>query len=94
MWKSGRPLRDVLDAGGILPWDEFTARYGDDLEDSLEWSFFLPETLMGRLRLYGLLSDGTVEGQRVVLIPRELRELLPSALAAVEETSDRQDDAV
>jgi len=49
---------------------------------------------MGRLRLYGLLSDGTVEGQRVVLIPRELRELLPSALAAVEETSDRQDDAV
>jgi tetratricopeptide (TPR) repeat protein len=87
-------LRDVLDAGGILPWDEFTARYGDDLEDSLEWSFFLPETLMGRLRLYGLLSDGTVEGQRVVLIPRELRELLPSALAAVEETSDRQDDAV
>jgi len=87
-------LRDVLDAGGILSWDEFTARYGDDLEDSLEWSFFLPETLMGRLRLYGLLSDGTVEGQRVVLIPRELRELLPPALAAVEETLDRQDDAV
>ena len=87
-------LRDVLDGGGILPWDEFTARYGDDLEDSQDWYYALPKTLMGRLRLYGLLSDGTVEGQRVVLIPRELRELLPSALAAVEETPDQKDDAV
>ncbi len=87
-------LRDVLDAGGILPWDEFTARYGNDVEDSQNWYFALPDTLMGRLRLYGLLSDGTVEGQRVVLIPQELRELLPSALAAVEETPDQKDDAV
>ncbi len=89
-----RALRDVLDAGGVLPWDEFTARYGNDLEDSQDWYYALPETLMGRLRLHGLLSDGTVEGQRVVLIPRELRELLPSALAAVEETPDPKDDAV
>ncbi len=49
---------------------------------------------MGRLRLRGLLSDGTVEEQRVVLIPRELRELLPSALAVAEETLDQKDDAV
>ncbi len=89
-----RALRDVLDAGGILPWDEFTARYGNDLEDSQDWYYALPQTLMGRLRLHGLLSDGTVEGQRVVLIPQELRELLPSALAAVEETPDQKDDAV
>ncbi len=87
-------LRDVLDAGGILPWDEFTARYGNDVEDSQNWYYIWPDTLMGRLRLYGLLSDGTVEGQRVVLIPQELRELLPSALAAVEETPDQKDDAV
>jgi len=80
-------LRDVLDAGGILAWDEFTARYGNDVEDSQDWYYALPETLMGRLRLYGLLSDGTVEGQRVVLIPQELRELLPSALVAVEKTT-------
>lgn len=87
-------LRDVLDAGGILPWDEFTARYGDDMEDSQNWYYALPETLMGRLRLYGLLSDGTAEGQRVVLIPQELRELLPSALSAVEEALAQKDDAV
>jgi len=86
-----RALRDVLAAGGIFPWDEFTARYGNDVEDSQDWYYALPKTLMGRLRLYGLLSDGTVEGQRVVLIPWELRELLPSALAAVEEGRDQED---
>lgn len=64
------------------------------MEDSQNWYYALPETLMGRLRLYGLLSDGTAEGQRVVLIPQELRELLPSALRAVEEAPAQKDDAV
>lgn len=72
----------VLDAGGVLSWDEFTARYGNDTEDSQNWYYREPATVMGRLRLYGLLSDGTVEGQRVVLVPNELRELLPPLLAA------------
>lgn len=76
-------LRDVLDAGGILPWDEFTARYGSDVEESQYWYYQEPETVMGRLRMYGFLSDGTVEGQRVVLVPSELRGLLPPALAAM-----------
>ncbi|MBC7226046.1 MAG: tetratricopeptide repeat protein [Thermoflexales bacterium] len=79
-------LQDVLDAGGILPWDEFTARYGSDVEESQYWYYRTPETLMGRLRMYGFLSDGTVEGQRVVLIPVELRGLLPRALAAARDT--------
>ncbi len=76
-------LRDVLDAGGVLSWDEFTARYGSDLEESQNWYYHKPETRMGRLRVYGFLSDGTVEGQRVVLVPSELRALLPPVLAAV-----------
>ncbi|MCX7854566.1 MAG: tetratricopeptide repeat protein [Anaerolineae bacterium] len=75
-------LQDVLDAGGILSWDEFTARYGSDVEESQYWYYHEPQTLMGRLRMYGFISDGTVEGQRVVLIPQELRGLLPPALAA------------
>jgi len=36
---------------------------------------------MGRLRFFGLLSDGTVDGEFAVLIPRELRSLLPPLLA-------------
>ncbi len=86
-------LREVLDAGGVLPWDEFTARYGSDVEESRSWYYREPETVMGRLRMYGLLSDGTVEGQRVVLVPAELRELLPPVLAAAAEEQPR-DDAV
>lgn len=72
-------LRDILNAGGRLPWDDFVARYGDDLEEDAYWK--PPETVMGRLRMFGLISDGTVDGEFVVLIPRELRSLLPSLLA-------------
>lgn len=76
-------LRDVLNAGGGLPWETFTSRYGHDLEEiASHWHFREPQTVMGRLRMYGLLSDGTVEGEYVVLIPRELRAVLPSLLNA------------
>lgn len=83
-------LQDVLDAGGILPWDEFTARYGNDVQESQYWYYSEPQTVMGRLRMYGFLSDGTIEGQRVVLVPGELRGLLPSVLS----TAAARDDAV
>ncbi len=82
-------LQDVLDAGGILPWEEFTARYGSDVEENQHWYYHKPETTMGRLRMHGFLSDGTVADQRIVLIPSELRGLLPSVLPVVAE-----DDAV
>ncbi len=74
-------LQDVLGAGGILPWDEFTTRHGSDVEENQYWYYHKPKTVMGRLRMYGFLSDGTVEGQRVVLVPSELRVLLPSSLS-------------
>ncbi len=80
-------LRDVLNAGGTLSWDDFTDRYGDDLAESAHWEFREPETVMGRLRMFGLLSAGTVDWEFVVLIPRELRSLLPPLLA--EETTER-----
>lgn len=73
-------LRDVLQAGGVMKWETFTERYGDDLEESPYWQYHDPQTLMGRLRVRGLLSDGTVEGEYVVLVPQELRELLPPLL--------------
>ncbi|MFN3763096.1 MAG: tetratricopeptide repeat protein, partial [Anaerolineae bacterium] len=36
-------LRDVLDAGGVLSWEEFTARYGSDLEENQNWYYHQPE---------------------------------------------------
>jgi hypothetical protein len=74
-------LRDVLEVGGTLPWDEFASRYDHDLDESPYWIYHRPETIMGRLRFFGLLCDGTVDGEYVVLIPQELRALLPAILA-------------
>ncbi len=81
-------LRDVLEAGGILSWDEFASRYDQDLDENSYWMCRKPETVMGRLRFFGLLADGTVDDEFVVLIPRELRSLLPPLLA--EETTEHR----
>lgn len=87
-------LRDVLEAGGMLSWDVFTNRYGNDLDESDDWSWHPPKTVMGRLRMFGLLSPGTVGDQFVVLVPLELRRLLPPLLrtAASSEAEKRSAD--
>lgn len=73
-------LREVLEAGGTLSWETFTARWGDDLDESPDWQWHEPETVMGHLRMLGLLSEGTVDLELLVLIPYELRPLLAPLL--------------
>jgi tetratricopeptide (TPR) repeat protein len=73
-------LRDVLNAGGTFPWEEFTARYGHDLDESPDWNYHEPETVMGRLRMLGLLSRGRLGEEYILLVPNELRPLLPPLL--------------
>lgn len=73
-------LRDVLNAGGTLPWEEFTARYGHDLDESPDWNYHEPKTVMGRLRMLGLLSRGRLGEEYILLVPNELRPLLPPLL--------------
>jgi tetratricopeptide (TPR) repeat protein len=69
-------LREVLDRGAIMSWAELDARYGNDLDESPYWNYHQPETVMGRLRLHGLLVEATVSGKLLVTVPVELRELL------------------
>jgi tetratricopeptide (TPR) repeat protein len=69
-------LREVLGRGGSLSWEGFDARYGNDLHESSYWSWHTPETVMGLLRMRGLLVEVTVGGELLVAIPVELRELL------------------
>ena len=69
-------LHEVLDRGGTMPWAELDARYGNDLDESPYWNYHEPETVMGRLRLHGLLVETTVEGELLVAVPVELRKLL------------------
>jgi tetratricopeptide (TPR) repeat protein len=73
-------LRTVLDQGGHMAWDDFDARYGNDLEESRYWQWHTPETTMGRLRLRGLLVEATVDDELHVVVPVDLREDLGEVL--------------
>jgi tetratricopeptide (TPR) repeat protein len=71
-------LEDLLDHGGVMDWQAFSAAHGDDLGESpyLEYHAEEMKTVMGRLRTRGLLFEGTADGRLIVAIPRELRPLL------------------
>jgi Tfp pilus assembly protein PilF len=69
-------LRQVLAGGGYMDWQEFDTRYGNDLEESPYWQYHTPESMMGRLRLRGLLAEATLDKRLLVVIPLELRQAL------------------
>lgn len=69
-------LRFILAQGGMVPYDEVSAKYGDDLGDHFYWYYREPETTIGRLRLHGLLFEGGHGGEVVLVIPTEVRGLL------------------
>jgi tetratricopeptide (TPR) repeat protein len=73
-------LRRVMAHGGHLPWSEFDAEYGNDLEESPYWQWHVPETTMGRLRYHGLLVEATVDGELLIVVPLELRPALAGIL--------------
>ena len=74
-------LRQVLARGGSMPWQDFDATYGNDLEESPYWQWHVPETTPGRLRLRGLLVETTVDGALLVAVPSELRQFLGEMLS-------------
>jgi len=69
-------LRMILENGGSMPWEAFDKEFGNDLQESQLWIHHQPESVMGRLRAQALLAEATVDGQLLVVIPVELRELL------------------
>ncbi len=69
-------LRSVLVNDGRLDWQTFSDRYGNDLDEPTFSRYSDPKTTMGRLRRRGLLSEATVDGQLMVVVPAELRPLL------------------
>ncbi len=73
-------LRQVLAGGGYMDWQEFETRYGNDLEESPYWQYHTPGSVMGRLRLRGLLAEATVDKRLLVAIPLELRQALSETL--------------
>lgn len=75
-------LRRVLERGGSMSWQDFDARYDNDLEESRYWDWHEPETVMGRLRLRGLLAEATVDDELLIVVPAEVRRPLREILGA------------
>jgi hypothetical protein len=73
-------LGDALERGGSMLWDEFASRHGDDVDESPYWDEAIPKTVMGRLRVYGLLAEATVDGDVFVTVPVELRPIIGQLL--------------
>ncbi|MBV5323617.1 hypothetical protein JZU51_02560, partial [bacterium] len=69
-------LQWVLDGGGYCALKDFALKYGSDLDESPFWKYHEPETILGRLKRAALLFAGTLDDQRSVLIPMDLRPLL------------------
>jgi tetratricopeptide (TPR) repeat protein len=74
-------LHQVLADGGHMAWHAFDAQYGNDLEESQYWQYHEPKTTMGRLRLHGLMVETTVNGELMVAVPLDLRQVLGESLA-------------
>jgi tetratricopeptide (TPR) repeat protein len=81
-------LRDVLDHGGVMDWQAFAEKHGDDLAESpyLDLHAGQMKTVMGRLRARGLLFEGTTDGRLIVAIPRQVRPLLRQLLDELDRT--------
>jgi len=73
-------LRMLLDRDGAMPWQEFTTTFGDDVDESPYWTYHEPKSVPGVLKSHGLLAVGTYKGQRLALIPADLRVLLSEGL--------------
>jgi tetratricopeptide (TPR) repeat protein len=73
-------LQWILDGGGWSAWRDFTVKFGSDLDESPFWKYKEPKTALGRLKRAALLFTGTLDDQRSVLIPVNLRPLLADKL--------------
>lgn len=79
-----RLLAFLLERGGKAPAAAVTRVFGNDDDDGWFWSEEPPTSVLGRVRIHGLVFVGatrTAHATRTVLVPRELRQGLEHALA-------------
>jgi len=69
----------VVNTGGKAELATLTERFGSIDEDSIDWYYEEPDSVVGQLQLAGFVFLGADEhGETVGLIPAELAKLLPS----------------
>lgn len=89
--RSRQALRDVLRKGGWQPYAPLSRKYGSEKKDGYWWLDEPPTSILGRLRLAGLLYVGmtVVDGRstKVAVIPIDLRPLLHTILKLPDDAS-------
>ena len=79
-------LLDLLLKKGVMPWEEFIEKHGDDMMEPIYWGWHPPKTAVGRLKARGLLMEGSYQGRSWIQIPHDLRPLLVAVQRRSEET--------
>lgn len=79
-----KAMRTLLENDGWLKYGKLSKGFGDEFEDAYWWIEEPPQSLIGRLRLKGLVFVGKIPiGSRrykVAVVPVELRQELKSML--------------
>jgi hypothetical protein len=73
-------LKLVIEAGGWVRYNQLSKKFGSEENDSYWWETEPPESVIGTLRLHGLLIVGKagLKGRmyKVAVVPTEIREQL------------------
>jgi tetratricopeptide (TPR) repeat protein len=70
-------LRGVVEQGGVVPAEDLRTLHGDECEESPYWEYHQPQSPLGRLLVRGLVAVAFGGEQEQVVVPVELRQLLP-----------------
>jgi len=80
-------LNHILEAGGVIRYDELILRHGADDETAWHWAYEVPNTPLERVRRTGLVHAGKYKlgrrAHRVAVIPVDLREPVRNAISSL-----------
>ena len=65
-------LNYLIEHHGIVDFNEFVLKYGSDEHDTPLWGSLPPKSVLGKLKLMGIVFVGKYNNKTTVLIPNEL----------------------
>ena len=79
-------LQMLLEHEGFVKHHLLTKRFGDESQDGYWWTEYPPKSVIGRLRLLGIVAVGKAQIDtrkfKIVLIPKDLRDTVQNAISA------------
>jgi len=78
-------LLDLLHKNGIMPRNRFTEKYGNDTHESIYWKWHPPTSIIGRLKMRGLVIEGKYNEKIWIQVPKELIPQLEEIKEQIEE---------